>query len=82
MLVHIAGQVAWDENGITVNALNPGRIRSTGLSRHVTAPPASFEPDSSDGVTVKDIPQGAATSTLLAASSGVPRDDRQRGNSV
>jgi NAD(P)-dependent dehydrogenase (short-subunit alcohol dehydrogenase family) len=58
----------WADDGITVNALNPGRIWSTGLSRHMTAPPASFEPESSDGVTVKDIPQGAATSTLLAAS--------------
>ncbi|MFG1966771.1 SDR family NAD(P)-dependent oxidoreductase [Nonomuraea sp. NPDC049028] len=58
----------WAGDGITVNALNPGRIWSTGLSRHMTAPPASFEPESSDGVTVKDIPQGAATSTLLAAS--------------
>ncbi|WP_433508596.1 SDR family NAD(P)-dependent oxidoreductase [Nonomuraea sp. CA-143628] len=58
----------WADDGIMVNALNPGRIWSTGLSRHMTVPPASFEPESSDGVTVKDIPQGAATSTLLAAS--------------
>ncbi|GAA1266782.1 oxidoreductase [Planotetraspora silvatica] len=58
----------WAGEGIAVNALNPGRIWSTGLSRHMSAPPASFEPESSDGVSVKDIPQGAATSTLLAAS--------------
>ncbi|MFF4616109.1 SDR family NAD(P)-dependent oxidoreductase [Nonomuraea jabiensis] len=58
----------WAVDGIAVNALNPGRIWSTGLSRHMSAPPASFEPESSDGVTLKDIPQGAATSTLLAAS--------------
>ncbi|GAA4569230.1 SDR family NAD(P)-dependent oxidoreductase [Planotetraspora kaengkrachanensis] len=58
----------WAEDGIVVNALNPGRIWGTGLSRHMSTPPASFEPGSSDGVSVKDISQGAATSTLLAAS--------------
>ncbi|MFC4114393.1 SDR family NAD(P)-dependent oxidoreductase [Nonomuraea zeae] len=58
----------WAADGIAVNALNPGRIWSTCLARHMSAPPAAFEPGSSDGVTVKDIPQGAATSTLLAAS--------------
>lgn len=58
----------WADDGIAVNALNPGRIWSTGLSRHMSAPPSSFEPESSDGVTVKDVAQGAATSTLLAAS--------------
>jgi NAD(P)-dependent dehydrogenase (short-subunit alcohol dehydrogenase family) len=58
----------WAADGIAVNALNPGRIWSTGLSRHMSTPPASFEAASSDGVSVKDIPQGAATSVLLAAS--------------
>ncbi|MEW9530920.1 SDR family NAD(P)-dependent oxidoreductase [Microbispora sp. NPDC049125] len=58
----------WAGDGIAVNALNPGRIWGTRLSRHMSAPPASFEPESSDGVSVKDIPQGAATSALLAAS--------------
>jgi NAD(P)-dependent dehydrogenase (short-subunit alcohol dehydrogenase family) len=58
----------WAIDGITVNSLNPGRIWSTGLSRYMSAPPESFEPGNSDGVSVKDIPQGAATSTLLAAS--------------
>ncbi|WP_371786085.1 SDR family NAD(P)-dependent oxidoreductase [Streptosporangium subroseum] len=64
--VEAAGR--WAGDGITVNSLNPGRIWSTGLSRHMSAPPASFEPGSSDGVSVKDAPQGAATSTFLAAS--------------
>ena len=61
----------WAADGIAVNALNPGRIASTGLSRHVdpaALAPRSFDPAGSTGVSVKDIPQGAATSVLLAAS--------------
>jgi len=62
---------AWAAEGIAVNALNPGRIASTGLIRHVDPEailPQSFDPEGSTGVSVKDIPQGAATSALLAAS--------------
>lgn len=61
----------WAADGITANALNPGRIASTGLMQHVdrsALPPQSFDPAGSTGVSVKDIPQGAATSVLLAAS--------------
>ncbi|GAA4619388.1 SDR family NAD(P)-dependent oxidoreductase [Actinoallomurus liliacearum] len=61
----------WAADGIAVNALNPGRIASTNLARHIGEPtnaPASFEPGQSNGVSVKDIEQGAATSVLLAAS--------------
>lgn len=61
----------WAGDRITANALNPGRIASTGLTRHVDTsapPPQSFDPEGSTGVSVKDIPQGAATSVLLAAS--------------
>ncbi|WP_436534245.1 SDR family NAD(P)-dependent oxidoreductase [Actinoplanes sp. HUAS TT8] len=58
----------WSADGIAVNALNPGRIAGTNLGRHMTAPPASFDPAGATGVSVKDIPQGAATSVLLAAS--------------
>jgi NAD(P)-dependent dehydrogenase (short-subunit alcohol dehydrogenase family) len=61
----------WAGEAITANALNPGRIASTGLIRHVdfSAPlPESFDPEGNAGVSVKDIPQGAATSVLLAAS--------------
>ncbi|MBU8900987.1 SDR family NAD(P)-dependent oxidoreductase [Corallococcus sp. M34] len=59
----------WKGDGITVNALNPGRISSTLLGRHVAAgpPPASFEPNSKD-VSYKNIEQGAATSALLSGS--------------
>lgn len=58
----------WAVDGITVNALNPGRIWATGLGRHMDAPPASFDPKGGTGVSEKTIEQGAATSTLLAAS--------------
>ena len=61
----------WAGDRIAVNALNPGRIASTGLISHVdpaAVPPRSFDAAGSTGVSVKDIPQGAATSVLLAAS--------------
>jgi NAD(P)-dependent dehydrogenase (short-subunit alcohol dehydrogenase family) len=60
----------WAPDAIAVNALNPGRITSTNLSRHigdVSAAPATFEPGSTD-VSWKNVEQGAATSVLLAAS--------------
>ncbi|AGL15697.1 SDR family NAD(P)-dependent oxidoreductase [Actinoplanes sp. N902-109] len=58
----------WAPDHIAVNALNPGRIAATNLSRHLVAPPASFDPAGRTGVSVKDVGQGAATSVLLAAS--------------
>jgi NAD(P)-dependent dehydrogenase (short-subunit alcohol dehydrogenase family) len=58
----------WANDGIAVNALNPGRIASTNLGRHMETPPATFDPKGSTGVSVKNIEQGAATSVLLAAS--------------
>jgi NAD(P)-dependent dehydrogenase (short-subunit alcohol dehydrogenase family) len=61
----------WARDRIAVNALNPGRIASTGLISHVdpaAVPPQSFDAAGTTGVSVKDIPQGAATSVLLAAS--------------
>jgi NAD(P)-dependent dehydrogenase (short-subunit alcohol dehydrogenase family) len=60
----------WAGDGIRVNALNPGRITTTNLGRHigdVNSSPASFEPQST-GVSWKNTEQGAATSVLLAAS--------------
>jgi NAD(P)-dependent dehydrogenase (short-subunit alcohol dehydrogenase family) len=60
----------WASDGITANALNPGRITGTNLSRHIgdiMNAPASFEPTSTD-VSWKTIEQGAATSVLLAGS--------------
>jgi NAD(P)-dependent dehydrogenase (short-subunit alcohol dehydrogenase family) len=58
----------WAADHIAVNALNPGRISDTGLSRHMTAAPVAFDPAGSTGVSAKDTAQGAATSVLLAAS--------------
>jgi NAD(P)-dependent dehydrogenase (short-subunit alcohol dehydrogenase family) len=60
----------WAGDGIVVNALNPGRITGTNLSRHignVGAGPVRFDPKSTD-VSYKNSEQGAATSTLLAGS--------------
>ncbi|MEU6769723.1 SDR family NAD(P)-dependent oxidoreductase [Streptomyces sp. NPDC046759] len=60
----------WAPDLIAVNALNPGRITSTRLGRHIgdiSHSPASFEATSTD-VSWKNIEQGAATSVLLAAS--------------
>jgi NAD(P)-dependent dehydrogenase (short-subunit alcohol dehydrogenase family) len=60
----------WASDLIAVNALNPGRITSTRLGRHIgdiSQSPASFDPTSTD-VSWKNIEQGAATSVLLAAS--------------
>ncbi|MFJ4467759.1 SDR family NAD(P)-dependent oxidoreductase [Streptomyces sp. NPDC089424] len=60
----------WAPDMITVNALNPGRITATRLGRHIgdiSHSPARFEASSTD-VSWKDVPQGAATSVLLAAS--------------
>jgi NAD(P)-dependent dehydrogenase (short-subunit alcohol dehydrogenase family) len=57
----------WKGEGITVNAVNPGRIGATRLGRFMAAPPTSFEPNSKD-VSYKTIEQGAATSVLLAGS--------------
>ncbi len=61
----------WAPDHIMVNALNPGRITSTRLSRHMgldpLAVPSTFEPGSTD-VSYKNIEQGAATSVLLAGS--------------
>jgi NAD(P)-dependent dehydrogenase (short-subunit alcohol dehydrogenase family) len=63
----------WAADGITANALNPGRIPGTGLSRHIASagaalPSAAPGVANSAGVSVKTLEQGAATSVLLAAS--------------
>ncbi|MEV6761552.1 SDR family NAD(P)-dependent oxidoreductase [Streptomyces sp. NPDC051105] len=60
----------WAADLIAVNALNPGRITSTRLGRHIgdiSNSPSAFDPTSTD-VSWKSIEQGAATSVLLAAS--------------
>ncbi len=61
----------WAPDRISVNAINPGRIAGTKLGRHLATPPAAFDPSGSTGVSIKDIPQGVATSAPLAASPTV-----------
>ena len=58
----------WAADGIAVNALNPGRIWGTNLSRHIEDPPSDFDPAGTTGVSEKTVAQGSATSVLLAAS--------------
>jgi NAD(P)-dependent dehydrogenase (short-subunit alcohol dehydrogenase family) len=62
----------WAADGITADALNPGRIADTNLSRYVAevaSAPAAFEASSAtSAVSVKNVEQGAATSVLLAGS--------------
>jgi NAD(P)-dependent dehydrogenase (short-subunit alcohol dehydrogenase family) len=70
VLFAVEASKRWAADQIAVNALNPGRIVQTNLSRYlgaIAAAPASFEPNSTD-VSWKTIEQGAATSVLLAAS--------------
>ncbi|MFK0172683.1 SDR family NAD(P)-dependent oxidoreductase [Streptomyces sp. NPDC090306] len=55
----------WAGDGILANSLNPGRIPSTGLMRHVPHVDAGTD---GSGVSWKTPEQGAATSALLAAS--------------
>jgi NAD(P)-dependent dehydrogenase (short-subunit alcohol dehydrogenase family) len=59
----------WRQDGITVNALAPGRI-ATNLTRYldqVESAPSAFGA-SDPSIAWKTVPQGAATSVLLAAS--------------
>jgi NAD(P)-dependent dehydrogenase (short-subunit alcohol dehydrogenase family) len=71
ILFAVEASKRWAPDGITVNALTPGRIR-TNLMRfigdeHNPAAPAAFE-GTSTAIRWKTIEQGAATSVLLAAS--------------
>lgn len=68
ILFAVEAATRWAADGITVNALNPGRIWETNLGRHIEEPPQAFDPSGATGVSQKNIAQGAATSVLLAAS--------------
>jgi NAD(P)-dependent dehydrogenase (short-subunit alcohol dehydrogenase family) len=64
----VEAQRRWADHGITVNALNPGRIR-TNLQRHLSADElARMQVRAAEGPAWKTPQQGAATSALLAAS--------------
>jgi NAD(P)-dependent dehydrogenase (short-subunit alcohol dehydrogenase family) len=61
----------WGPDHIRVNALHPGRIADTSLTRYiggVSNAPVMSEPRQGGGLSWKTIEQGAATSVLLAAS--------------
>jgi NAD(P)-dependent dehydrogenase (short-subunit alcohol dehydrogenase family) len=70
ILFAVAAARRWDADGICANALNPGRIASTNLSTSMSeqALASAAAVAQQPGATVKDIPQGAATSALLAGS--------------
>jgi NAD(P)-dependent dehydrogenase (short-subunit alcohol dehydrogenase family) len=57
----------WAADGITANAVHPGAIAATNLSRYMSAE-ALAETRSSGMYTFKTIEQGAATSVLVATS--------------
>jgi NAD(P)-dependent dehydrogenase (short-subunit alcohol dehydrogenase family) len=57
----------WAGEGITANAVHPGAIADTNLSRHMS-PAVLADLRSSGRFTFKTIEQGAATSVLLATS--------------
>jgi NAD(P)-dependent dehydrogenase (short-subunit alcohol dehydrogenase family) len=71
VLFAVGAAARWSADGIAVNALTPGRIR-TNLMRFIgdeqnAAVPTSFEARSAE-IGWKTVPQGAATSALLAGS--------------
>jgi NAD(P)-dependent dehydrogenase (short-subunit alcohol dehydrogenase family) len=71
ILFAVGAAARWSGDGIAVNALTPGRIR-TNLMRFIgdernAAVPTSFEARSAE-IGWKTVPQGAATSVLLAGS--------------
>ena len=69
MLFAVEGSRRWADDGITVNALHPGGIR-TNLQRHVTEEDLerARRAAGGGGANWRTPEQGAATSVLLAAS--------------
>jgi NAD(P)-dependent dehydrogenase (short-subunit alcohol dehydrogenase family) len=59
----------WATDAIAVNALHPGVILDTGLTRHLPVPDQPADPDAAaPAYALKTVEQGAATSVLLAGS--------------
>jgi NAD(P)-dependent dehydrogenase (short-subunit alcohol dehydrogenase family) len=67
ILLAVEATRRWAADGITANAVHPGAIAETNLSRHMDAD-ALAALRASGQFTFKSIEQGAATSVLLAAS--------------
>jgi NAD(P)-dependent dehydrogenase (short-subunit alcohol dehydrogenase family) len=69
VLFAVEAAARWAADGIAVNALHPGVILGTRLTRHVPAPGEAADPDTAPAAyALKTIEQGAATSVLLAGS--------------
>jgi NAD(P)-dependent dehydrogenase (short-subunit alcohol dehydrogenase family) len=67
ILLAVEATRRWAADGITANAVHPGAIAETNLSRHMT--PEALEALRASGqFTFKTTEQGAATSVLLATS--------------
>jgi NAD(P)-dependent dehydrogenase (short-subunit alcohol dehydrogenase family) len=67
ILLAVEATRRWTVDGITANAVHPGAIAETNLARHI-APEALAALRDSGQFTFKSIPQGAATSVLVATS--------------
>ncbi|MFI6266774.1 SDR family NAD(P)-dependent oxidoreductase [Micromonospora sp. NPDC051006] len=59
----------WSDEGIRVNAVHPGAILDSNLTRYMS--PEEIETAASSGEVFKSPEQGAATSVLVATSSGL-----------
>ncbi|HEY1538871.1 MAG TPA: SDR family NAD(P)-dependent oxidoreductase [Solirubrobacteraceae bacterium] len=67
VLLAVEASRRWQGDGVTANAVHPGAIAATNLSRHMA--PAALEALRASGAfTYKSVEQGAATSVLLATS--------------
>jgi NAD(P)-dependent dehydrogenase (short-subunit alcohol dehydrogenase family) len=71
VLFAVGATQQWASDGITANALMPGNVGDTALARHVSPESIAALASSEGGIALpapKTIPQGAATSALLAGS--------------
>jgi NAD(P)-dependent dehydrogenase (short-subunit alcohol dehydrogenase family) len=71
VLFAVGATQRWAQDGITANALMPGNVGETALARHIPSDVLAVIASGNAGFalpTPKTIPQGAATSVMLAAS--------------
>jgi NAD(P)-dependent dehydrogenase (short-subunit alcohol dehydrogenase family) len=71
ILFAVGAAQRWEHDGITANALMPGNVGDTALARHIPSEVLVAIAAGDGGIALpasKTIPQGAATSALLAAS--------------
>lgn len=71
ILFAVGAAQRWAQDGITANALMPGNIGETALARHIPSDVLAVIASGEGGFalpTPKTIPQGAATSVMVAAS--------------